>query len=117
MLYHSGASAWLTVPLSGQSWPEVACTSGLIGDIPPPSVALTLQRTTPVGVNPELLTSAHRACSSTVVPDAVLEPPRETNVGAGVGWPPFTPAAATSANAWAMLWAPFAVTPAGSPVG
>ena len=55
------------------------------------------------------MTSAQIACSSVVVPAV---PPRETNVAL-----PATPAVATSTNAWAMLLAPLAATPAGSPVG
>ena len=111
MKYQLGASAWLTLPLSGHGWPEVACTLDLIGVAPPPSAALTVQSTTPAGVSPALPTSAHNACSSTVVPEALLVPPREKNTAL-----PASPALATSANACAMLFAAFAPTPAGSAV-
>jgi hypothetical protein len=68
--------------------------------MPPPSAALTVQSVTPAGVSPPLLTSAQMACSSTVVPEAVVVPPREMNQEL-----PATPALATSANAAAMLCA------------
>ena len=110
--YQGGAVVLSTVPLVGHAWPEVACTVGLTGDIPPPSAALTLQRTTPAGVRPALLTNAQIACSSTVVPEAVVVPPRVMNVE----WPA-TPDVATSANAWAMLFPALVPTPAGSAVG
>src|ERR1700759_188852 len=87
--YHVGLWGLATVPLSGHGSP-VAPT--LTGDIPPPSSALTVHSVTPAGVSPELSTSAHRACSSIVVPDALLVPPRETNVAV----PPAAPTRALS---------------------
>ena len=110
MTYHAGALAEVsTVPESGHGAP---CAPLATGAIPPPSASLTVHSVTPAGVRPELFTSAHRACSSTVVPDAVVVPPRDTNVDC----PPAAPTAATFAIAWAMLCAS-GVTPAGSPVG
>ena len=76
MMYHAGASAPLTVPLSGQA-PPAAGLVGTIGDMPPPSAALTVHSATPAGVRPALFISAHSVCSSTVVPGAVEVPPRE----------------------------------------
>ena len=75
--YQLGASVLFTVPLSGQGCPEVACTLDLIGVMPPPSAALTLQSTRLAGCSPELFKSAHSVCSSTVVPEAVVVPPRD----------------------------------------
>src|SRR5690242_14973884 len=109
MKYQLGASAWLTLPLSGHACPDVACTLDLIGVAPPPSAALTLHNTSPAGARPELPTSAHNACSSTVVPEALFVPPREKNTAL-----PATPALATSANACAILFPALAPTPAGS---
>src|ERR1700744_3900012 len=110
MTYQAGALAEvLTVPESGQGAP---CAPLLTGAIPPPSAALTVHKVTPAGVSPELSTSAHRACSSIVVPDALLVPPRETNVAV----PPAAPTRATSAIAAAMLCTS-GLAAAGSPVG
>ena len=101
-----------TVPLSGHGPPLATPAPALIGDMPPPSAALTVHKIRLAGRRPELLTSAQISCSSTVVPDAVVPPPRVKNVAL-----PLAPAAATSAKACATLFAPFAATPAGSPVG
>ena len=95
--YQAGLCGLATVPLSGHGAPWAPV---LTGDIPAPSAALTVHRVTPAGVSPTPFMSAHRACSSTVVPEAVAAPPRETNVAV-----PATPLAATSAIAWAMLCA------------
>ncbi len=74
--------------------------AGLIGDIPPPSAADTVQSTTPEGVKAARETSCQYWCSATTVPGAAVDPPRVKKVAL-----PATPAAATSANAWAMLFA------------
>src|ERR1700742_1861858 len=95
MKYHDGACAWVTVPLSGHAAPLVPW---FVGDMPPPSTALTVQSVTPAGVRPLVYINCQSACSSTVVPEAGVVPPRETNVAF-----PAAPAAATSANACAML--------------
>jgi hypothetical protein len=82
--------------------------------MPPPSAALTVHRVRLAGWRPELATSAQIPCSSTVVPDAVVAPPRLKKVALLGLW---APAAAMSANDWAALLAALAPTPAGSPVG
>ncbi len=76
MKYQPGASALLTVPLSGQAPPLATPAVELIGDMPPPSAALTVHSVRLAGFRPELLTSAQISCSSTVVPEAVVVPPR-----------------------------------------
>ena len=102
------------MPLSGHGPPLATPALAAIGDMPPPSAALTVHRVRLAGCRPELATRAQIACSSTVVPDAVTLPPRLKNVALLGLW---APAAAMSANACAALFAAFVPTPAGSPVG